>query len=108
MIHYICDHCGTPFDTPLITQYSEILSDGIIRTYDEAHCPICGCYSFSAADLCPKCGEAKMKEEILCKRCRDELKASVTAFADTLTAEEEQQLDDWMDGDTITNRRNWK
>ena len=107
MIRYICDHCGTPFDTPLITQYRETLPDNAVRTYTEAHCPICGCDSFSDADRPPKCGGAKLAEEILCKRCRDELKARVTAFADTLTAEEEQQFDDWMDGDTITRKRMW-
>ena len=36
-----------------------------------------------------------------------DFKKRLTEFADSLTAEEEQQVDDWMDGDTITNRRNW-
>lgn len=107
MIRYICDHCGMPFGTPRMVQCRETLGDGITRTYTEAHCPSCGCDSLSDADPCPKCGDAKLAEEILCKRCRDELKARITAFADTLTAEEEQQFDDWMDGDTITNRRRW-
>ena len=43
----------------------------------------------------------------LCGSCRKDLLRRFTAFADTLTAEEEAQLDDWLDGDTITNRRNW-
>ena len=29
-------------------------------------------------------------------------------FCDSLTAEEEEQLDDWMDGDSIKSRREWK
>ena len=44
----------------------------------------------------------------LCRACRGDLLRRFTAFADTLTAEEEDQLDDWLDGDTITNRRTWK
>ena len=43
----------------------------------------------------------------LCDDCRKSLLDRLTEFADGLTAEEEQQVDDWMDGDTITNRRNW-
>jgi len=106
MIHYICDHCDTPFDEPVVVAHREDLGE-FTREYFDGVCPICGCDSFSDADICPKCGDAKLTKEILCKRCRDELKQRFTDFADTLTAEEEQQLDDWLDGDTITNRRNW-
>ena len=106
MIRYLCDHCGTPFDEPVTRHYTETLGE-FTRPYTEAVCPICGCDSFSDADLCPKCGEAKLAEETLCKRCRDALHSRIIDFADTLTAEEEAQLDDWMDGDSITSRRNW-
>lgn len=108
MIRYICDHCGTPFDEPVTTRYRERIAEGIFREYTESHCPICGCEDFSPADLCPKCGEAKLEPEILCKRCRDELKSSILYFFDTLTAEEESQFDDWMEGDTITHRKDWR
>lgn len=107
MIRYICDHCGTPFDAPTVIRGVEYLGE-FDRPYTEEHCPICGCEDFSPADLCPKCGEAKLEPEILCKRCRDELKSSILNFFDTLTAEEESQFDDWMEGDTITHRKDWR
>ena len=107
MIHYICDHCGTPFDEPVTAHHAENLGE-FCRAYETQACPICGCDSFSPADLCPKCGEAKLAEETLCKRCRDELKNRVIRFFDTLTAEEEAQFDDWMDGDTVTHRKDWR
>jgi len=31
----------------------------------------------------------------------------VEARHPAISPEEEQQIDDWMDGDSITNRRNW-
>lgn len=107
MIHYICDHCGVAFDAPATHTVTESLGE-FARTYTEEACPICGCDSFSEADLCEKCGEPKLTGELLCKRCRDELKAKFTAFADHLTAEEEAQLDEWLDGDSVTNRKAWR
>ena len=78
------------------------------RRYTEYFCPICGEESFSEADSCPKCGEAKLRTDTLCRDCRKDLPKRFTAFADSLTAEEEQQVDDWMDGDSIKSRREWK
>lgn len=106
MIHYICDHCGVPFDTPAVHTVTEHLGE-FSRAYTEEACPICGCDSFAEADLCEKCGEPKLTVEPLCKRCRDQLRARFIDFADTLTAEEEAQLDDWLDGESVTNRRSW-
>ena len=42
---------------------------------------------------------------VLCESCRMSLKRRVTEFFDTLTAEEEQQFDAWMEGSSITERR---
>lgn len=103
MIHYICDHCGIAFEAPVVHIVREHLGE-FTRADSEEACPICGCDSFSEADLCEKCGDPKLKEELLCKRCRDELRETFTAFADTLTAEEEAQLDEWLDGRSVTER----
>jgi hypothetical protein len=36
------------------------------------------------------------------------LKKKIINFFDYMTAEEEEQFDIWMDGDSIVNRRKWK
>ena len=107
MIRYICDYCGARFDRPEAVNYVEVNGD-FKRRYTEHFCPICGEESFSEAHACPKCREWKPKQDLLCRACRADLLRRLTEFADKLTAEEEQQLDDWMDGDTITNRGKWK
>ena len=86
MSKVICDVCGTTYpDTASV-------------------CPICGCDSFSEADYCPKCDEPKLKADILCRCCRKNLLKRFTDFADKLTAEEEDQLDEWLDGTSIKER----
>lgn len=108
MVNYKCDSCGAFFDKPTIVHHSETLGDGWKRGWIEEQCPICGCDSFQDAAQCPQCEEPMPAHcGVLCGKCRASLKERFTAFADELTAEEEQQIDDWMDGDSITNRRNW-
>ena len=107
MIRYICDYCDARFDEPEAVHYVEVNGD-FKRRYTEYFCPICREESFSEADSCPKCGEAKLTTDTLCRACRKDLLNRFTAFADSLTAEEEQQVDDWMDGDSIKSRREWK
>ena len=107
MIHYRCDYCGAYFDEPLKIPYRETVGE-FTREYVDEVCPVCFCdNSLSHACDCPKCGEPMQEGARLCDDCRKSLLERLTEFADSLTAEEEQQLDDWMDGDTITNRRNW-
>ena len=106
MIRYICDFCGTGFDEPEAVNYVEINGD-CKRRYTEYFCPVCGEESYSDADECPKCGEVKLTGDTLCRDCRKDLLRRFTAFADSLTAEEEQQIDDWLEGDSITNRKKW-
>ena len=106
MIRYICDYCDARFDEPEAVHYVEVNGD-FKRRYTEYFCPICGEESFSDADECPKCGEAKLTTDTLCRDCRKDLLKRFTVFADELTAEEETQMDTWLDGDTITNRRKW-
>lgn len=104
-MEYICDTCGTPFDMPLYRTSRDVI-DGHTMQTREAFCPVCGSPDFEAADTCP-CGNAKHKEDILCRKCRKELLQKFTDFADLLSYEEEEQLDEWLDGESIRNRRNW-
>ena len=106
MIRYRCDHCNTFFDEPLSMDYTEQLGD-FCRSYTDYHCPVCFCDSFSEADYCPKCGEPKLKSDILCRGCRKHLLKRFTDFADELTAEEEDQLDAWLDGGSVKDRVTW-
>ena len=101
---YLCDNCGTAFYAPLRRHSFEKL-DGHVRHDTEDLCPFCATPYFDPADRCPKCDDWKLTTDILCKSCRADLLRRFTAFADTLTAEEEEQLDDWTDGESITNRR---
>lgn len=95
MAGYICDNCGTPFDLPSRN------ADG------EPLCPICGYPYYSPAVTCI-CGRAMPKGDALCRKCRRELQKKVTEFADHLTAEEEEQIDRWMEATgSITERSSW-
>lgn len=106
MIRYRCDHCNTFFDEPEAVHYVEVLGD-FKRRYTEYSCPICGEESFSEADYCPKCYEPKLKSDILCRGCRQHLLKRFADFADKLTAEEEDQLDEWLDGGSVKERLKW-
>ena len=108
MIHYRCDYCGAYFDEPLKIPYRETVGE-FTREYVDEVCPVCFCdNSLSHACDCPKCGEPMQEGARLCDDCRKSLLGRLTEFADSLTSEEEDQLDDWMDGDSIKSRREWK
>ena len=102
MSRFICDVCGTGFDRPVKRTYREVI-DGRSRIDEELLCPICLNDHYSPASAC-MCGAPIHDGEHLCRRCRADLLQRVTAFADTLTAEEEAQFDDWMDGASIQER----
>ena len=108
MIKYQCNYCNVAFDRPTIVKYREHIGEDVTRTYEEERCPICGCESFREAGECQLCGDICEAGDILCRRCKRSLKKRIVDFFDTLTAEEEEQFDEWMDGDTIMNRRKWK
>ena len=108
MIHYLCDYCHAFFDEPKAVNYVDVLGDFFKRRYTEYFCPICGEDSFSEADYCPKCDKPKLRTENLCDDCRKDLLTRFNAFADELTEEEEDQLDEWLDGESIKSRREWK
>lgn len=105
---YLCETCGTAFDAPDLHRES-LREDGYVRTETLALCPICLQPYFTEADLCGVCRDRyKPRNAHLCHPCRDDLLRRFTDFADSLTAEEEQQLDHWLDGDSVTGRRKWK
>ncbi len=107
---YICDICNTAFNAPAVSVF-RVLEDGHIRMDREALCPVCaaplGDVEDLRADLC-RCGEWKSMADHLCTRCRRELSARFRAFCDGLTAEEEAQLDDWLDGSSVTSREKFQ
>lgn len=97
-----CYECGAVFDEPhIIREY--VPTDRGDELYTTAECPHCG-EAFGDANLC-QCGEYKFEDEILCEKCRKGLLARFIEFADGLTAEEEEQLDRWLDGNSITDRK---
>jgi hypothetical protein len=104
---YQCNYCQVAFNEPTIVSYTEHLGEGVTRTYKEERCPVCGCNSFEEVDECIQCGRPTPLGEILCKRCKRGLKKKIINFFDYMTAEEEEQFDIWMDGDSIVNRRKW-
>jgi hypothetical protein len=97
---YICDICNTPFDRPGVTVD---LKDG----YRSETCPICGEGSFSPADECPRCGEWKPVSRKLCHDCTVNLVSRFCDFADELTEDEEDALDELLDGNSVKDRRKW-
>lgn len=107
VIRYQCNYCDVGFDVPTVVTYKEYLGENMTRLYKDERCPICGCDSFRDVGECAKCGDAAEVGDILCKQCKRSLKKRLIEFFDTLTTEEEEQFDEWMDGDTITNRRGW-
>ena len=108
MIQYQCNYCDVCFDEPITVTYKEHLGENTTRLYRDERCPVCGCDSFREVGECHQCGGPADVGQILCRKCKRSLKKRLVEFFDTLTAEEEQQFDEWMDGDTITNRREWK
>ena len=103
---YICALCDTSFDQPFVREYVDPTVDPRAK-FQEILCPVCFQPYVQEADRCPKCNGEKYKGDILCRHCRKKLLDRFTQFADWLTAEEEAQLDEWMDGDSVQNRRNW-
>ena len=103
---YKCEICGAEFAHPYIREYTDQTVDCKAK-FLELLCPECFTPDIDEANSCPGCDGFKFRGEILCKTCRADLLKRFTAFADELTAEEAQQLDDWLDGVSITERKKW-
>lgn len=102
---YLCDICNTSFEEPLVIERPERLGEWFSTDRQEL-CPICAQPHFSEVDECA-CGGVRRLHEIMCRDCRRALLKRVADFFDTMTSEEEAQFDDWMDGDSITERNRW-
>lgn len=107
MTRYICETCDMVFDEPLQLQDTEQLGEGVYQSRREL-CPVCGGPYFTRADLCGCCKDRwKRLNEHLCANCREALKLKFAVFADDLTREEVLQLDSWLEGTSIEERRKW-
>ena len=106
MIHYLCEICGTAFDEPCVHTYVDRTVD-CLAVVREPLCPACGQPDIVQADLCPKCQSPKPEDQCLCRECMGSLIRRFCAFADELTAEEEEALDDLLDGESVTARHDW-
>ena len=103
---YRCDDCGEVFNYPSAVKngFSHPFGDEI---FTEDGCPFCGSLELTSVVYCD-CGiHLKPKSAHLCKPCRIKLLGKVRSFFGTLTIEEEAQFDDWMDGNSITDRDFW-
>lgn len=101
MMH--CTTCGVYFDAPLVREGSDPTVAPGYR-YREELCPICGQPHIEEAAVCPECGDYMPAGHILCRGCRADLSCRFTDFLDRLTADEEKQLDEWLDGRSVTER----
>ena len=106
---YICNDCLQVFDDPAMVDDSFDHAHGTERRY-LATCPFCGSVDIFIGSTCRNahCHNARRRGDILCTECRQELHKRLCTFFDTLTAEEEEQVDAWLDGKSITDRKNWE
>lgn len=103
---YLCEICGTVFEEPFVQDRRDILGGFPFRD-KVSLCPICATPYYHKVEECT-CGGVRSVGEKLCRGCRRGLLKRVVDFFDGLTAEEEEQFDDWMDGESITNRKRWR
>lgn len=102
---YMCNVCDALFDVPAVKTDFFDTAYGYAPYVTES-CPVCG-ESFSKAFSC-SCGGFKREGDIICCECREDLRARLNAFADDLTAEEEEQLDKWLEGHSIAERKDFE
>lgn len=96
---YICCDCGHVFDDP-----KRIVDDSPeYGRFVESLCPKCESGNYEVADWCPDCDKWKPKSDKLCEACREELLDRFRTFRETLTAAQEEELDNLLDGNSITD-----
>lgn len=105
----ICRDCGAQFRKAAQRPDGFTHAFGVER-YTSPCCPDCGSDDISSdMEPCENCNEQlRPRGEFLCRSCKATLIQKISAFFDTLTAEEEEQFDAWMDGNSITDRKNWR
>lgn len=102
-----CQICGAYFDKPLVRSGTDPTVAPGYR-YREELCPVCGQTYIEDAKLCPICGAYMPEGKILCSACRRSLLLRFQGFADGLREEEEDQLDEWLDGRSIKERSEFR
>lgn len=95
----ICIECERTFDTPHEYYDDHGLAGGYYEHFSE--CPYCG-GGYMEANECQKCGEYKRIGEHLCTNCKTKLVDKFRKFRDYLIAEEEELLDELLDGRSVT------
>lgn len=97
---YRCENCGSVFTHPVVIPNADI---GEVGWSPTQYCPVCSEESdIIEMDDCPKCGDPKPPYKRLCTNCTTTLKYKFRNFIDYLTAEEEELLDDLLDGRSVT------
>lgn len=105
MLH--CQICNAYFDAPTVREGPDpTVSPGY--RYREELCPICGQPYIENAKSCPICRSYMPEGDIICKSCRRSLLSRFRDFADSLQEEEEDQLDEWLDGRSIKERSEFR
>ena len=102
-----CQICNAYFDVPLVQEGTDATVSPGYR-YREELCPICGQPYIEDAAVCPICRGDMPAGDILCKSCRRSLLSRFRDFADSLREEEEDQLDEWLDGRSIKERSEFR
>ena len=107
-----CTICGSYFDQPVIHTYTDKQVDDAYVAIEEL-CPVCGRGSqyFEPAKACPVCHRYmpdNCSGTIICADCRASLLRRLNTFAGELREEEEDQLDEWLDGRSIKERSEFR
>lgn len=102
---YMCCECYRAFDEP-DTKFERVRTDLGDEIYTTKMCPYCR-GEYAEADRCT-CGNVKFKGDVLCYDCRRVLAAKFALFMDGMTAEEAEQLDNWLDGNSVTDWRKFE
>ena len=98
---YYCELCNSVFTWPVVIPNGDENEVGRCPT---AYCPVCSEeIALVEMDDCPKCGEPKKPANRLCTNCTTTLKFKFRNFIDFLTAEEEELLDDMLDGNSVSD-----
>lgn len=109
MSNYICLDCRSTFEEPVAVQSDTYPHDpyGPLIPDTSYLCPFCRSDLYLPAKECPGCNTDIPVEDALCFNCRKALLQKVNQFFDALTPHEIAQFDEWMDGNSIEDRRWW-
>ena len=97
---YKCGRCGYVFTEPSMECDKQ-------TGYGCERCPNCGCDEIYKVNCC-RCGEVKAEGEILCDDCRAVLAATMRMVLGTMSKEELDQIDEWMDGESVHDFKEWR